>query len=759
MQDIIEETKTIIQSGTSAIHLAGDDYSQIDEFVKGLARSLRFEETNEDGEPKPAVVEWNYGYGQVDFKTGEQIQGGGGGKMPLDEFLGIYKTPANSRKKIILVRNARHVLEGEMNRENLARLQRTILHIRKYLPGKAALVYCDERRFIPDELSSLVHFVELKPPNSDELGKLINGFVEQRGLELDDATRVSIASMCVGMSKDSFVQMLKKAALKKESFADEIKPTAKKAKKQIVDKSGLLEYVEVDASEEDVGGLEHLKWWLRQKQRAFEKPEEAKEAKVKPAKGILLAGMPGCGKSLSSKAVANKFKLPILKFDLGSLMGKYLGESEEKLRRALKIAEGASPCVLWVDEIEKAFAGLSGDETGVSQRLFGYLLTWLNDNKARVFVVATANDVAVLPPEFLRRGRFDEIFYVDFPNAAERRSIFEIHFKSVLGKVPDFTDAEWHELCRDQKKKKVTKKEKFVDEWGNVEEKDVEREEPDTEADKNYFGTEGYAGSDIAALVNIVHEAAWKADKKIITIDMLKTQRNYLTPLKEVLADKIAKNKAKFGQYKLTSASYDEKNNQRFEVAINGSEEDQLEALKDERCPADIIPKIAKKGTEAVKLAALENSRCGSETVIALLEDESEEVRKKAEEKMPQIEQGLLNIARTGTPAEKRLVINIVIKNIGNVSMDTRDNLCHILAKDGDKDVRLSLLEYQRLPPSVWETLANTQDEAFQKEVLEHPRCPKETCRNCKHYGRGACGISYLPKGKLETCKRYREEE
>jgi SpoVK/Ycf46/Vps4 family AAA+-type ATPase len=423
-------------------------------------------------------------------------------------------------------------------------------------------------------------------------------------------------------------------------------------------------------------------------------------------------------------------------------MGKYLGESEEKLRRALKIAEDASPCVLWVDEIEKAFAGLSGDETGVSQRLFGYLLTWLNDKTARVFVMATANDVAVLPPEFLRRGRFDEIFYVDFPNAAERRHIFKIHFSKALGKLPNFTDAEWEELCRDQKKKKAVRKEKDINDKGYiVGEKEIEYEVPDTEADKDYFGTEGYAGSDIEALVNIAHEAAWNAGKKEITIDILKTQRKYLTPLKEVLADKIAKNKAKFGEYKLTPASFTADNMQRFELAIEGSEKQQLDALKDERCPAHLIPKIAKNGTKAVKIAALDHPHCGFDTVSALLEDPNEEVKTKAKEKIVQTEQGLLNIARTGTTAEKRSII----KHIEKVSMDKRDNLFVILAKDNDPDVRRSLLDYPYLPASVWETLADTQDEAFKKKVLEHPRCPSEvqaktaerkkeannTCKSC----------------------------
>ncbi|MDR2786636.1 MAG: AAA family ATPase, partial [Treponema sp.] len=204
--------------------------------------------------------------------------------------------------------------------------------------------------------------------------------------------------------------------------------------------------------------------------------------------------------------------LPLLSLDMGSLMGKYVGESESKLRRALAIAESVSPCVLWIDEIEKAFAGLSGDESGVTQRLLGYLLTWLNDKTATIFVIATANDIGVLPPEFLRRGRFDEIFSVDFPNKNEREDIFKIHLKKILKKEPDFD-------LKDLAQK-----------------------------------TEGYAGSDIASLVNAAAEAAWNEDKEL-ALEILLTQRQYITPLQQVMADKIELNRQKFGQYKFISAS------------------------------------------------------------------------------------------------------------------------------------------------------------------------------------------------------------
>jgi SpoVK/Ycf46/Vps4 family AAA+-type ATPase len=182
---------------------------------------------------------------------------------------------------------------------------------------------------------------------------------------------------------------------------------------------------------DDIGGLENLKAWLERKKKVFTNLDQAIKAGVDVPKGILIVGMPGCGKSMTAKATATLFDLPLVRLDVGRLLGKYVGESEENMRKALKLAEAISPCVLWIDEIEKAFSGVgsSSGSSDVTTRLFGQFLTWMQEKENTVFIVATANDISKLPPEFLRKGRFDELFYVDFPTADERRKILEIHLR------------------------------------------------------------------------------------------------------------------------------------------------------------------------------------------------------------------------------------------------------------------------------------------------------------------------------------------
>lgn len=181
----------------------------------------------------------------------------------------------------------------------------------------------------------------------------------------------------------------------------------------------------------DIGGLENLKLYLSNKAKIFSRLGEARKFGVDIPKGILIVGMPGCGKSLTAKATANIFNVPLLRLDIGKLMGKYVGESEHNLSAAIKTAEAVAPCVLWIDELEKAFAGVGGSSGGsdITTRLFGQFLTWLQEKESSVYVVATANNISSLPPEFLRKGRFDELFLVNLPNEEERRCIFQIHLK------------------------------------------------------------------------------------------------------------------------------------------------------------------------------------------------------------------------------------------------------------------------------------------------------------------------------------------
>ena len=210
-------------------------------------------------------------------------------------------------------------------------------------------------------------------------------------------------------------------------------------KKQIIRESQALEFYAVHETLGDVGGLGVLKEWLRLRERAFS--QEARDYGLPAPKGIALIGIPGTGKSLTAKMIGGLWQLPLLRLDVGSLFGSLVGESEERTQKALQLAETVAPCILWIDEIEKAFA-FGGSDGGVSKRVFGTILTWMQEKTAPCFVVATANDISSLPPELLRKGRFDEIFFLDLPTAAERQEIFTVHLKKRNRLPQDFEVAQ-----------------------------------------------------------------------------------------------------------------------------------------------------------------------------------------------------------------------------------------------------------------------------------------------------------------------------
>jgi AAA+ superfamily predicted ATPase len=201
------------------------------------------------------------------------------------------------------------------------------------------------------------------------------------------------------------------------------------ARRQIVERDGVLEYYPAEESLADVADMAGLKDWLRKRQRIIAAPEQAAAFGLSFPRGMLLVGVPGCGKSLCARTVATEWRLPLLRMDTGSLYNKYIGETEQNFRRAMGTAEAVAPCVLFIDELEKAFAAGGTEDGGVSMRVLGTFLTWLQERKADVFVVATANDISKLPPEFLRKGRFDEIFFVDLPDEATRAEILDIHLR------------------------------------------------------------------------------------------------------------------------------------------------------------------------------------------------------------------------------------------------------------------------------------------------------------------------------------------
>jgi SpoVK/Ycf46/Vps4 family AAA+-type ATPase len=299
---------------------------------------------------------------------------------------------------------------------------------------------------IPEHLKRISAVVRLPEPDIEEYRGLLNNIlrdlykkhnVDYRMTD-EDVNRLLINLK--GLTLVEAEKVLTKVMIEDGMLSPRDIMAVIEAKKQIVEKEGLLEYYPAKEGMEEVADMSGLKAWLSKRKAIVLDPERAMGYGLSFPKGILLLGVPGCGKSLCAKAVANEWGLPLLRFDPSSLYDKYIGETEKNFRRAISTAEKVAPVVLWIDEIEKALSPSHGSQDGgVSARLFGAFLSWMQERKGDVFVVATANDVEKLPPEFLRKGRFDEIFFVDLPDEESRRSIFEIHLRR-RGKDPAFFD-------------------------------------------------------------------------------------------------------------------------------------------------------------------------------------------------------------------------------------------------------------------------------------------------------------------------------
>ena len=283
---------------------------------------------------------------------------------------------------------------------------------------------------VPIELEKEVVVLDYPLPNLTELNQVLDQqLAKSRGNRLDTETREKLLKAALGLTKDEAEKVYRKAHVKAGHLTESEVEIVLSEKKQLIRRNGILEYIEEDETINSVGGLEELKGWLKQRSNAF--TERAREYGLPQPKGMLILGVPGCGKSLIAKTTSRLWGLPLLRLDMGRVYdGSTVGRSEANLRSALKTAESISPVILFIDELDKAFAGGGGSgdsDGGTSGRIFGSFLTWMQEKKSPVFVMATANRVERLPGEFLRKGRFDEIFFVDLPNSAERKDIFRIH--------------------------------------------------------------------------------------------------------------------------------------------------------------------------------------------------------------------------------------------------------------------------------------------------------------------------------------------
>ena len=283
---------------------------------------------------------------------------------------------------------------------------------------------------LPIELEKEVVVLDYPLPNLNELNQVLSARLSKsKKSHINTETREKLLKAALGLTKDEAEKVYRKAQVKAGQLTEDEVEIVLSEKKQLIRRNGILEYIEEDETINSVGGLEELKKWLRQRSNAF--TERAREYGLPQPKGMLILGVPGCGKSLIAKTTSRLWGLPLLRLDMGRVYdGSTVGRSEANLRNALKTAESISPVILFIDELDKAFSGGAGSgdsDGGTSGRIFGSFLTWMQEKKSPVFVMATANRVERLPGEFLRKGRFDEIFFVDLPNPAERKDIFKIH--------------------------------------------------------------------------------------------------------------------------------------------------------------------------------------------------------------------------------------------------------------------------------------------------------------------------------------------
>lgn len=304
--------------------------------------------------------------------------------------------------------------------------------IASFKGSQKALVLMSPVQQIPIELEKEVAVLDYPMPAMSELDQVLSHQLElTRGRRITTETREKLLKAALGLTKDEAEKVYRKAYVTAGCLTEAEVDVVLSEKKQLIRRNGILEYIEEDETIESVGGLEELKHWLRQRSNAF--TERAREYGLPQPKGMLILGVPGCGKSLIAKTTSRLWGLPLLRLDMGRVYdGSMVGRSEANLRSALKTAESISPAILFIDELDKAFAGSAGSadsDGGTSSRIFGSFLTWMQEKTSPVFVMATANRVERLPGEFLRKGRFDELFFVDLPNAEERRDIFRIHLE------------------------------------------------------------------------------------------------------------------------------------------------------------------------------------------------------------------------------------------------------------------------------------------------------------------------------------------
>lgn len=420
-----KELSKMIDVNLPIIAIQDHDFVRIDELISNVAKISNAK-----------IEEWNPGSKYTDFK--KRTSSLAHQNEDLEEFLRnryFWETPFNvpigtpQQDTFIVLKD---ISEEELQRQEIISLLHMMAQRRLYGPDYNTTVFIVSGHIvIPQELNDYTTYLEIGVVDDENIIRnLIDEHTNTNKYRyLTEEEYKALMPSLKGMTLFQIDRMLDMAMSSNGTLSTEDREMILKQKKQMVRKSGLLDLIDTPTNIDSIGGMNALKDYLKKKQIVFANPVLAKECHLAVPKGVFIVGMPGCGKSLCAKATAALFNAPLLKLDMGSMMGKYVGQSEENLRKAISIAEAASPCVLWIDEIEKAFSGVGGSNSEILTRMFGYFLSWMQEKTSSVYVIATANNAENLPPELKRKGRFDEIFCVNLPNKDERKAIFNVHLK------------------------------------------------------------------------------------------------------------------------------------------------------------------------------------------------------------------------------------------------------------------------------------------------------------------------------------------
>ena len=557
---LVDKLQTHLIAGYPGFYIQSSEEARVDGILSAVGARLHLH-----------VMEWNLAYGWVDFQNKQPRTVDAG--TDLAQCLPSL-ADEDLDGKLIVIKGAKSALENQPLA--IARLKQLLNRIQRHHRGKCAVVLMGESLFIPPQIEAQITLLPLPLPGREEILRQIEGFANEQDLRITPALLPRLVATCSGLSEEEIRQVLAMVRQSHSELNDAALSLIHHEKEQIIAKSGVLEMIKVGETANDIGGLENLKQWLKRRAEIFNRLDEAAQAGVSAPKGVLIAGMPGCGKSLTAKAAANLFQLPLLRLDIGSLLGKYVGESEHNMRRALTMAESVSPCILWIDELEKAFVGIgSGEGSEVSSRLFGYFLTWMQEKTGAVFVIATANNISALPAELLRKGRFDEVFYVGFPNAKERSAILGIHLKADWQGLTEQQQQTLTALCRD------------------------------------------YSGADIQNAVGEARESAFLQGHTLLHEDIERAIRATV-PLRETLRDQVGKYEILFEKLKLKPASLVDGLSiaQMIQLADSPNPVRRKEVACHLECPDDLLEKLSTDTDPEVRLSVYRNPNC-TERVLA----------------------------------------------------------------------------------------------------------------------------------------------